>query len=150
MNPRRLLLILGMILCGAADARAADEIWTGVLVARNTAKSDSAPEEVRDLLPRMKRVFGYNHFELLGSASNKIQERTESWLVPCQTFKVGVRARRALSKEAQGGYLVTLQLVQKEQPIVETEAKLAPGSPLFIRGPQWGKGQLIIMVQVKR
>jgi hypothetical protein len=34
--------------------------------------------------------------------------------------------------------------------VVDTEVKLAPGSPLFIRGPLYGKGQIIIALRVQR
>ena len=98
----------------------------------------------------MKRVFGYNQFELAGSASQKIGDQSESWLLPSKSFWMGMKGRRAVSKEAQGGYLLTLQLFQDTRPLVDTEVKLAPGSPLFIRGPQYGKGQLIIVLQVQR
>ena len=98
----------------------------------------------------MKRVFGYNQFELVGSATQDIGDENESWLVPNKSFYMALKGRRALSKEAQGGFLLSLQLYQDKRPLVDTEVKLAPGSPLFIRGPQYGKGQLIIVLQVQR
>jgi hypothetical protein len=45
---------------------------------------------------------------------------------------------------------VNIQLFQDNRPILETEAKVSPGSPLFIRGPQHGSGQVIIVLQVQR
>ena len=49
-----------------------------------------------------------------------------------------------------GAYHLTLQFYQDNRPILATEAQLAPGSPLFIRGPQHGAGQVIIELQVQR
>lgn len=136
-------------LAGSTD-RSADKIWSALVVATNVANPKPAPAELQEYAPRMKRVFGYNQFELAGSTTQEINDRSESWLVPSKTFWLGLKARRALSKEAQGGYLLSLQLFQDKRPLVDTEAKLAPGSPLFIRGPQYGKGQLIIVLQVQR
>ncbi len=133
-----------------APLPAANKIWSGLVVATNVATPKAPPAELREFAPRMKRVFGYNQFEIAGSAEQEIGERSESWLVPSKAFKVGIKARRALSKEAQGGYLLNIQLFQEDRPLVDTEAKLAPGSPLFIRGPQYGKGHLIIVLQVQR
>src|SRR5260221_4632113 len=134
----------------AASARTEDKVWSGLVYATNAAAPKDPPPELREFAARLKRVFGYNQFELAGSAAKPIDDDGESWLVPSQNFRLGVRARHAPSKEARGGYLLNLQLFQDQRPIVDTEAKLAPGSPLFIRGPACGKGHLIIVLQVQR
>ena len=129
---------------------AANKIWSALVVATNSANPKAAPAELKEFEKRMTRVFGYNQFELVGSNTQEIGEQGESWLLPSKSFWLGLKARRALSKEAQGGYLLSLQLFQDKRPLVDSEVKLAPGSPLFIRGPQYGKGQLIIVLQVQR
>lgn len=134
----------------AVAAAAQDTIWSGVVIATNEKTPTEPPPELREFAPRLKRVFGYNQFSLFGSASNPIGDRTERWLVPSQNFWLGVNARRAVSKEARGGYLLGIQLFQDKRPLVDSEAKLAPDSPLFIRGPMYGNGQLIIVLQVKQ
>jgi len=165
MSARAAFLLLAVLICGAlafaaetapvkatstTPAPSVDRIWSALVVATITPNPKPAPVELQEFASRMTRVFGYNQFELAGSATQEINDRSESWLVPSKTFWLGLKARRALSKEAQGGYLLSLQLFQEKRPIVDTEAKLAPGSPLFIRGPQYGKGQLIIVLQVQR
>jgi hypothetical protein len=130
--------------------RKANKIWSALVLATNDSSPKPAPGELQEFAPRLKRVFGYNQFQLIGSATNEIGDRAESWLVPSESFWFGLRARRALSKEARGGFLLSLQLYQDKRPLVDTEVKLAPGSPLFIRGPQYGKGQLVIVLQVQR
>ncbi len=165
--PRRIIAALVLALaCGAlafaatdtvvakttttTPAPAANKIWSALVVATNSANPKPAPLELREFEKRMNRVFGYNQFELVGSNTQEIGEQGENWLVPSKSFWLGLKARRALSKEAQGGYLLSLQLFQDKRPLVDSEVKLAPGSPLFIRGPQYGKGQLIIVLQVQR
>jgi hypothetical protein len=164
MTRRTTFAILVAAVCGAlafaaaetvpvkttAPAPAASKIWSALVLATNVSEPKPAPAELREFAPRMNRVFGYNQFELVGSAAQEIGEQGESWLVPSKSFWFGLKARRALSKEAQGGYLLSLQLFQDKRPLVDTEVKLAPGSPLFIRGPQYGKGQLIIVLQIQR
>ncbi len=134
----------------AAAVAAADKIWSAVVLATNSPAPKDAPPELREFAARLKRVFGYSQFELIGAAAEKIDEQNESWLVPSQSFWLSVKARRAMAKEARGGYLLNLQLYHDKRPLLETEAKLAPGSPLFIRGPEYGHGQLIIVLQVQR
>ena len=133
-----------------ADAAAVDKIWSAVVLATNPPTPKDPPPELREFTARLKRVFGYSQFELIGAAAEKIDEQNESWLVPSQSFWLSVKARRAMAKEARGGYLLNLQLFHDKRPLLETEAKLAPGSPLFIRGPEYGHGQLIIVLQVQR
>ena len=134
----------------APKPAAVDKIWSAVVLATNPPTPKDAPPELREFTTRLKRVFGYSQFELIGAASEKIDEQNESWLVPSQSFWLSVKARRADSTEARGGYLLNLQLFHDKRPLLETEAKLAPGSPLFIRGPEYGHGQLIIVLQVQR
>ncbi len=171
MSPRVAFLLFATMACGALPMTAAEpvairtnitnttpvpavppsQIWSALVLATNAANPKPAPHELQEFVPRMKKVFGYNQFELAGpSVSQEIGDGTESWLVPSKSFWMGLKGRRALAKEAQGGFLLSLQLYQDQRPIVDTEVKLAPGSPLFIRGPQYGKGQLIIVLQVQR
>ena len=164
MPARAFLALVAIFLGGALTSLAAEvepvkatepaskmnKIWSGLVVATNAANPKEAPAELKEFAPRLKRVFGYNQFELAGSAWQEIGDQGESWLVPSKSFWLGLKARRALSKEAQGGYLLSMQLFQDKRPLVDTEVKLAPGSPLFIRGPQYGKGQIIIVLQIER
>jgi hypothetical protein len=141
-----LFLLAGLVPVAAAE----DRLWSAVVLATNAAKPKEAPSELREFAPRLKRVFGYNQFEVVGTADKPIVERIETWLVPTPNFWFGVKARRATSVEARGGYLLSLQLFQDKRQIVDSETRLAPGSPLFIRGPECDKGQLVFVLQVQR
>lgn len=148
-------LLLAFLAAAQADDREArpdakeDRIWGAVVFATNEKSPKEAPGQLEPIAGRLRRVFGYNQFEIIGSASEKIDDQDESWLVPSPTFKLGVRARKSRSKEARGGYLLNLRLYHEKRPLVDTEAKLAPGSPLIIRGPQYGKGQLLFVLQIQ-
>ena len=147
----RFLLFLALLALPVVAARAEDRLWSAVVLATNAAQPKDAPAELREFAPRLKRVFGYNQMELLGSAAAPLAAREEgATLAPTPDFSFKVRARRTTSKEARGGYLLNLQLFQDKRVLVDTEAKLAPGSPFFIRGPQSGKGQIIIVLQVQQ
>jgi hypothetical protein len=132
------------------ELKAHDRIWSAVIVATSVEKPKEAPTELREFVPRLKKVFGYNQFEMAGSATEEIDELTENWLLPSPVFPLSVTARRAVSKEVRGGYVLTMKVFQGKEHVVDTEVKLAPGSPLFIRGPLYGKGQIIIALQVQR
>ena len=145
----RSALFLALAFAFVLPAKAEDKIWTAVVLATNAASPKETPKELRDSLPKLKRVFGYNQFEVIGSASEKIEHGSELRLTPTQSFWLQAKARRATSKEARGGYLLSLQLFNEKKQLVDTEARLAPGSPLFIRGPEYGKGQIVFALMIE-
>jgi hypothetical protein len=124
-------------------------IWSAVLIASNAAKPKDPPPELRAIAPRLKRVFGYNQFEICGEDQAPIEDGAERKLTPTRAFWIDLKARRASIKEARGGYLLNLRLYQNEKPIVDTVALIAPESPLFFRGPMHAKGQILIVLQVE-
>ena len=145
----RSALFLALAFAFVLPAKAEDKIWTAVVLATNAASPKETPKELRDSLPKLKRVFGYNQFEVIGSASDKIEDGSQLRLTPTQSFWIQAKARRATSKEARGGYLLSLQLFNEKRQLVDTEARLAPGSPLFIRGPEYGKGQIVFALMIE-
>lgn len=147
----RHLLLLAALAALASSAVAGDTLWSAVVLASNVAKPKDAPAELREFAPRLKRVFECNQFEIVGTASKPIEDRKELWLVPTPNFWFGVTPRRATSVEARGGYLLSLQLFQDKRQIVDSDTRLAPGSPLFIRGPECANGgRFIFVLQVQR
>ena len=132
-----------------SEWRGTDRIWSGVILATNPEAPKAIPRELREYEASLKRVFGYSQFIIVGTATEPIDEETEHWLLPVHSYSLDVKARRAVSKEARGGYLLNVELFQDKRPLVMTEAKLAPRSPLFIRGPECGNGEIIIILQVQ-
>src|SRR4051794_30507286 len=55
-----------------AGAPKPDRIWSGVIVATNPATPKEPPTELREVAPRLRRIFGYSQFELVGSATEVI------------------------------------------------------------------------------
>ena len=140
---------IALALALAASVRAEDKIWTAVVLATNAPSPKETPKELRAYEPKLKRIFGYNQFEIVGSAKDKIEDQTDLRLMPTQSFWLQAKARRATSKEARGGYLLNLQLLKEKQQLVDTEARLAPGSPLFISGPEYGKGRIVFALMIE-
>ena len=140
---------LALVLTLAAPLRAEDKIWTAVVLATNAPSPKETPKQLRAYEPKLRRIFGYNQFEIVGSATEKIEHQSDLRLMPTQSFWLQAKARRATSKEARGGYLLSLQLFKEKQQLVDTEARLAPGSPLFISGPEYGKGQIVFALMIE-
>ena len=129
--------------------RADDKVWSAVVFATNVASPKDAPDELKPVSARLKRVFGYNQFEIVGSDQIDVADGAERQLRPTKIFWLNMKARHASIKEARGGYLLNVQLYQEKRALVDTVALIAPDSPLFFRGPLHAKGQILVVLQVK-
>ncbi len=143
-----LLLILWASLAGTR-VHGAEKVWTAVLLATNAAKPKPVPPQLAAACAGLQRILKYNQFEILGSTTNVMDEREESWMVPSDNFWLRVKARRGSAADGIGTYLLDLELFHDKRPLVETEAKLGPSSPLFIRGPVHSTGQVLIVLMVQ-
>lgn len=125
-----------------------DKIWTGLILADTAGKDGPVrvgnrwPGAVAGREKQLQRIFGYRHFKVLGHTQRKIRTGGEDWLVPSKHFYLKVDTKHKIP----GGYLMNLQLWQEKKMLVETNVKIRKTGPLYIRGPQVGRGQLIIAV----
>ena len=95
--------------------------------------------------PTIKKIFGYNSLYLLGEKKRDLFSGGEQWLVPSKEFFFKVQC---LSRDATS-YTLRIELYRDKNLLVTTEAKLAKDAPLYIRGPEWGSGQLILLLEVR-
>ena len=147
------LVLIVAALCilrmSAPAAFADDKIWSAVVLSSNADNPAETPAPLRAVAERIKKIVGYNELQILGSATKEIDEQSECWLVPTKAFSLKLKARRANAKAARGGYLINLHLYHDTRQLLETEAMLAPDSPLFIRGPLHARGQILIVLKIE-
>jgi len=74
-----------------------------------------------------------------------VENQAENLLVSAGALQVLLTS---LSSSLDGKYLVGLLFVEGNKQVMETQAKVTQGSPLFIRGPNWRDGQIIIVVML--
>jgi hypothetical protein len=126
-------------------ARVGKKVWSGLVVATNVPRPRPAPAEVHRLDQTLRRTFGYNQFEVIGQSRKTLQSGEANWLAVSKHFSLHVDPRGVSSD----GYRVNLQLFQDRQVLLETDATLSKSSPLVIRGPQIGAGQLLLLLVVQ-
>ena len=75
---------------------------------------------------------------------------------PCRLAKKTGSRRANISRStsiargpSRDGYRLKLQLFQDRQLLLETDATLSKSSPLVIKGPQIGAGQLLLLLVVQ-
>jgi hypothetical protein len=106
-------------------------------------QNEDLPDSLADfpgLKKSLVRLFGYPHYERLGVADSLLPQAAEVVLRPskCMTFSV-----MPLNAET-GRYPYRFSVQEKEHFRGEFAPK--PEVPLIIKGPQHGKGLLILVV----
>lgn len=140
-----LILASSVFLPVEASAPRDGEIWTGVLLATNESSPKAPPRWLAPFSERLEKIFGYNQFEVIGRHVEKMAVSDGQWLIPTRQFFLEVQTRQS----GEGSCRLRFTLWHDKKMILETEARVMPGSPLFVRGPQYGRGQLIFVVEVR-
>ena len=142
---RSLAAALVFLLACSGLVEAGDSVWSALVLATNEKPPAPIPTRLENFAPTIAKVFGYNSVYLLGHKRQDIDSGTESWLVPSREFFFQVQC---LSR-GDTFYEVRLNLFQNKTKLFTTDARLARNAPLYIRGPQWGNGQLILLLEIR-
>lgn len=105
----------------------------------------------KQTIMRMKKVegFDFQKYYLLGEDKTDIFRSFENWALPLKPSKVLTLSYEPIGKPTKNSLKMNLDLWQKDRKIMKTAAsKLELNKTMYIRGPQWKKGFLIIAVEV--
>ena len=136
---------IALNMSAAPGLHAAETVWSGLVIAENVAQPESIPPELTRIERILKDLFGYNQFQVIGQSSKTLKTGQEDWLATSKFFGLRVDARG----ESEAGYVLNLKLYKEKELLLETDAKLSKRSPLVIKGPQVGSGQLLLVLVVK-
>ena len=93
----------------------------------------------------MSSAFGYSRFCLIAQRQTTFEAQRETGLAFSGDLKILLTS---LTGASDGKYLIRLLFEESEEPVMETQARVSRNSPLFIRGPNWRDGQIIIVVML--
>jgi hypothetical protein len=139
------IAFIALIMSTAPGLRAAETVWSGLVIAENVAQPESIPPELTRIERLLKELFGYNQFQVIGQSRKTLTTGQEDWLATSKFFGLHVDARG----ESEAGYVLNLKLYKEKELLLETDAKLSKRSPLVIKGPQVGSGQLLLVLVVQ-
>ncbi len=149
MNRRSILLLgiwLALMAAGIPAAQGSQTVWSALVVANNVAQPEETPVELRKLESTLKELFGYNQYIVIGQTRKALVTGSEDWMAQSKYFSLHVDSKQGNDKT---GYVLDLKLFREQNLLLETETKLTKESPLVIRGPQVGDGQLILLLVVQ-
>jgi hypothetical protein len=144
-SPAYLIPVVALIFSAAPAIKAAEIVWSGLVIAENVSRPQSIPPELTRIEGSLKKFFGYNQFQVIGQSQKTLKTGQEDWLATSKFFALHVDARG----ETEAGYVLNLKLYKEKELLLETDAKLSKRSPLVIKGPQVGSGQLLLVLVVQ-
>jgi hypothetical protein len=147
METNRLLftIVFALVMSATVSLQAVETVWSGLVIAENVPKPTPIPQELVRIEQTLKELFGYNQFQVIGQSTKALKTGQEDWLASSKYFGLHVDARG----ETPAGYLVDLKLYKQNDLLLETETKLSKRSPLVIKGPLVGGGQLLLVLVVQ-
>jgi hypothetical protein len=134
-----------VIMLATPRLQGAETVWSGLVIAENVPQPQPIPRELSRIEGSLKRFFGYNQFQVIGQSQKTLKTGQEDWLATSKFFGLHVDARG----EGEVGYVLNLKLYKEKELLLETDAKLSERSPLVIKGPQIGSGQLLLVLVVE-
>jgi len=143
--PVFVLPVIALGIAAAHTLNAAETVWSGLVIAENVAQPQPVPSELTRIEGSLKKFFGYNQFQVIGRSEKVLKTGQEDWLATSKFFALHVDSRG----ESEAGYVLNLKLYKQKELLLETDAKLSKRSPLVIKGPQIGSGQLLLVLVVQ-
>src|SRR5438128_11756745 len=147
MQTRRLCFVtaFALVMSATGSLHAAHTVWSGLVIAENVAQPAPIPPELIRIEQTLKELFGYNQFQVIGQSRKSLKTGEEDWLASSKYFALHVDSRG----ETEAGYVLNLKLYKQKELLLETDTKLSKRSPLVIKGPQVGGGQLLLVLVVQ-
>jgi opacity protein-like surface antigen len=136
---------LVLALSPAASAVASETVWSGLVMANNAPEPTPIPAELNRFEGTLKQLFGYNQFQVIGESRKTLKTGEEDWLAKSKYFSLHVDSKAA----KHNAYSLNLQLFQEDKLLVKTDVELKKASPLVIKGPQVGDGQLVLLLVIE-
>ena len=144
-SPAFLIFFIALMIGATPVTQGAETVWSGLVIAENVSEPQPIPPELTRIEGSLKKFFGYNQFQVIGQSQKTLKTGQEDWLATSKFFGLHVDARG----ETDAGYLLNLKLYKEKELLLETETKLSKHSPLVIKGPQVGGGQLLLVLVVQ-
>ena len=116
------------------------------------AAGERAKPVPAEVVARLQKspALSFKSYRLLGEEVQPVLRGVENWAVPMRPSEE-VRIRFDVQgRLPTGGLRLDLELWLGKDKVLKTSSSLEPGRPLYIRGPAWRGGQMILIVEVKK
>jgi hypothetical protein len=111
--------------------------------AKTLAVKGEAADRLR-LDPRLR----FAHYRLLGIDRQALLRSYESWAQPLKPSDEVLVRFEAQGWPTENSAVLDLELWLARKKIIKTDVRLDEGRPLFMLGPEWRGGRLIIAIEL--
>jgi hypothetical protein len=108
-------------------------------------KAAEVSREMRARLASEERL-RFKHYRLLGQDTQPLLRSYESWAEPLKPSDEVMVRFEAQGRPTKQSAVLDLELWLSRKKILKADARLAGDKPLFVLGPEWRGGRLIIAV----
>lgn len=124
------------------------------LIYATDGKAESAGENAKPLeekqLKELRSVkeMNFSEYRLIGVDTPKILKGYESWATPLSPSKEILVSFQPIRREGDDRLQIVLEYWQSKRKIFSTNPTLTQGKTLYLVGPEWRDGRLIIAVKI--
>ena len=122
------------------------QIWGALIFASDEKIDTSKNGDIEKTLIQLGKAFQGKNFQLLGEHTQQIFSEYESWVVPSKDLFLKIDSKGRTEKS--DGVNLHLQLWREKNVLLKTDVILRK-EPIFITGPKWGNGQLIMVIELR-
>jgi hypothetical protein len=130
-----------ILLLFVPDSRAAS-IQARLIRASN--EKEAQDERVKDLVPKLKPVFGYEHYKQLGFQKQPLKDKQKVTLDLGEGFFVFVTPKSVENKT----HKLDVELVSGKAIVMKATLEVGEKKPLMIKGPEVGSTLMIVSLSV--
>ena len=110
-------------------------------------KSTPVTATVIKQLQSIKKMH-FKHYRQLGQDTQAVFRSYENWVSPLKPSEEILLSFESRGRSADGGLRLDLEFWQHRRKVMKSDPVLYMGRPLFILGPKWRGGTLIIAVEL--
>lgn len=115
------------------------------IVGENAVEPTALQLEALNKLETIK----FKHFKVLGEDVQSIFRSYENWAAPLKGSKELLLSFQPRGEAGEDSLQLDLEFWQSHKKIMKSGPILKKGKPLFILGPKWRGGRLLIVVQLE-
>jgi len=108
-------------------------------------RAEEVADSIRERLQKESRL-NFLHYRTLGADKQPIFRSYENWAQPLKPSDEILVRFEARSQPSGDTVSLDVELWVSKKKILKTDARLQDGRPLFVLGPEWRGGRLIISV----
>lgn len=111
---------------------------------RASMKDGATDQKLKDIEPKLREVFGYKRYTLLGQNQDTLQTGKQLKLCPDEGFTVFVTESSVKNKI----HKMELEVYSGKASLVKNTMKIAEKNSVFIKGPEVGSELIVIVLTV--